>query len=81
MHNDIKLERNSKIKWELLKLKVKYFSIDYCKEKSRKMNQKIILQCVKKLYYNVIENEFEKIENQHNHNHKHDMQKPTRQIV
>lgn len=35
--NDIKLETNPKIKWELIKLNVKYLSIEYCKEKSRNM--------------------------------------------
>lgn len=53
--NDIKLETNPKIKWELIKLNVKYLSIEYCKEKSRNMKQKILL----------IENELEKMESEH----------------
>lgn len=39
--DDIKLEMNLKIKWELIKFKVKNLSISYCKEKSKNMKWKI----------------------------------------
>ena len=53
--DEINLEENSKTKWELIKLKIKNLSINYCKEKSKTTKQKIAS----------IENELEQIENQH----------------
>ena len=52
--DEISLEENSKTRWELIKIKIKYLSINYCKEKSKRTKQKIAS----------IENELKQIENQ-----------------
>lgn len=53
--DDIIKATNHKTKWELIKFKIKVISIEYCKNRSKNFKKRI----------HEIENEIEKMENQH----------------